>query len=83
MSYDLSLSVHAAQQQSKAGILARYLENWRARRAVRKLQELDAHLLRDMGLLPTDIAWASELPLSTNAALALEDCSRRNRRMLW
>jgi uncharacterized protein YjiS (DUF1127 family) len=83
MSYDLSIPVHTAQVQAQAGIVARYLENWRARKAVRKLQELDPHLLKDLGLLRTDVTWASELPLSINAALALEEVSRRNRVMKW
>jgi uncharacterized protein YjiS (DUF1127 family) len=78
MSYDLSLSAHSAQTQSQAGFLARAYENWQARRSVRSLLKLDDHALHDAGTSRNDVEWASHLPLSINAALALEERTRRS-----
>ncbi len=58
---------------SGAGILERLYQNWQARRAVRRLERLDDHLLRDIGARREDIHWAASLPLSTNAVLALQE----------
>lgn len=76
MSYDLSLATTAAFEQSQASFVVRYLENFQARRVVRKLLTLDDHLLRDAGMNREDVAWAARLPLSVNAALALDERSR-------
>jgi uncharacterized protein YjiS (DUF1127 family) len=76
MSYDLAASAHYAQTQSHAGFLARTLENWQARRAVRSLLKLEEHVLHDAGTSRCDVEWAAHLPLSVNAALALEERTR-------
>jgi uncharacterized protein YjiS (DUF1127 family) len=55
------------------GLLLRLWGNWRARRDVLKLQRLSDHQLKDMGLRRGDIFWASQQPLSVNAALVLEE----------
>lgn len=54
------------------GILLRLWDNWKARRDVRHLQQLDDHMLQDIGLQRADIFWASQQPLNVNAALVLE-----------
>jgi len=67
----------------QSGIVAaivRFVRNWKARRAVTRLQDFDDHMLRDIGVTRLDVRWASDLPLSTNAALALEERSFRRRR---
>jgi uncharacterized protein YjiS (DUF1127 family) len=81
MSYDLSLSAHSAQTQSQAGYLARTIENWQARKSVRSLLKLEDHVLHDAGTLRGDVEWAAHLPLSINAALALEERTRTGLRI--
>lgn len=48
------------------------VNNWRARRAVLRLNGIDPLILRDIGLTPEDVQWASHLPLTVNATLALD-----------
>jgi uncharacterized protein YjiS (DUF1127 family) len=57
--------------------LARLWRNWKSRRAIAGLEKLDDRLLRDIGLTRADLHWATGLPLSENAALALEERQRR------
>ena len=77
MSYDLAVNATSARNIASEGILARAIDNWRARRAVASLLKVDDHILRDMGADRADVAWAASLPLSVNAALALEERVRR------
>lgn len=77
MSYDLSLSAHSARDLSETGFVARAFENWQARRAVRSLLKLEDHILHDAGTQRGDVEWAAHLPLSVNAALALEERTRK------
>ncbi len=60
--------------------LRRIFRNWVARRAVGRLDTYDDYLLRDIGVKREDIRWAAGLPLTVNAALALEERSFRQRR---
>jgi hypothetical protein len=62
-------------------MLWRLFANWRARRAVAHLETLDDHLLRDIGLDRQDLRWASNLPLTVNPAMALEDRAARRMRL--
>ncbi len=61
-------------------LLRRFVHNWLARRAVAKLDSYDDYLLRDIGVERSDVRWAAALPLSVNAAIALEERSGTNRR---
>lgn len=58
----------------------RLLRNWRARRSVQKLESYDDYILRDIGVTRDEIRWATSLPLSVNAALALEEKAFRRRK---
>jgi uncharacterized protein YjiS (DUF1127 family) len=61
---------------SGAGLLTALFRNWQARRALRRVENLDDHLLRDIGARREDIHWAVNLPLSANPVLALEERQR-------
>jgi uncharacterized protein YjiS (DUF1127 family) len=62
---------HQTDQLSGHGLLAQLWRNWKAKRAVRRLQDLDDNLLTDIGVTREEINWALLLPLSVNAALEL------------
>ncbi len=70
----------AAEATGSLSLLWGLLRNWRARRAVSRLDQLDDHLLRDIGVTREELRWAAGLPLSLNAALQLEDRANRRRR---
>jgi Domain of unknown function (DUF1127) len=55
------------------GLLLRLWDNWKARKDVLRLQRLDDHMLKDIGLQRADIFWASQQSLNVNAALVLEE----------
>jgi uncharacterized protein YjiS (DUF1127 family) len=59
------------------GIIARLLHNWRAKRAVTRMELLNDHLLHDIGLTRADVEWAANQPLTVNAALVLEELSSK------
>lgn len=63
----------------RESLLPRLYRNWQARRAVTRLQDYDDYMLRDIGVTRNDVHWAAGLPLSVNAALALEDRSIQRR----
>jgi uncharacterized protein YjiS (DUF1127 family) len=77
---DHVITRQAASHVSLAGRLQQVLRHWRARRSVRELQELDDRTLADIGVRRDEVLWASQLPLSVNAALELEAASFRRRR---
>ena len=60
----------------RSSLLSRLLRNWRARRAVSRLETFDDYMLRDIGVSRGDVRWVAGLPLTVNAALALEERSR-------
>ncbi len=80
MSHDCSPATFAAFEQSKSSFLVRFAENWQARRSVRKLLTMDEYMLRDAGTSRGDVEWAAGLPLTVNAAFALEERSRKGGR---
>ena len=52
--------------------------------AVTRLDSFDDYILRDIGVTRGDVRWASGLPLSVNAAVALEERAlQRQRRMIF
>jgi uncharacterized protein YjiS (DUF1127 family) len=78
---DYALSrAHAAEATGSASILGQLIRNWRARRAVARLDRLDDRLLRDIGVTREDLRWAAGLPLTVNAALAMDERARRRGR---
>jgi uncharacterized protein YjiS (DUF1127 family) len=73
-------ALHQAEQSGSllgTGLLARYWHNWQARRAVKRLDELDDFLLGDIGVTRADINLALRAPLTENAVLVLDRISRR------
>jgi uncharacterized protein YjiS (DUF1127 family) len=62
-----------------ASLLGQFFRNLVARRSVAKLDRMDDFLLRDIGFTRDEIRWASGLPLSVNAAAALEERANSRR----
>ena len=76
-------SAQGLGELDRASPIRRVIRNWRARRAVARLDGYDDYLLRDIGLDRADVRWAAGLPLTVNSALALEERSTsRQRRFL-
>lgn len=63
-----------------ASWFSRLIRNFMARRAVAALERYDDYILRDIGITRDEVRWAAQLPLSQNAALALEEEALRRRR---
>lgn len=63
-----------------ASLLGQFFRNFFTRRSISRLDRLDDYLLRDIGYTREEIEWASGLPLTVNAAAALEDRANRRRR---
>ena len=61
-------------------LVRRVWRNWQARRRVTDLSTYDDYMLNDIGVTRDEIQWAAGLPLTVNAALALEDRAMRRRR---
>lgn len=68
------------EAEGPTSLLGRLVRNWKARRAVSQLDRFDDFLLRDIGVTREEVGWAAGLPLSVNAALALEERATRRRR---
>ena len=73
---------HSAAREDARGVpFIRWLwRNWMAHRALAQLRGFDDHLLRDIGVTRADVDWAAGLPLTVNAAIALEERSAHRRR---
>jgi uncharacterized protein YjiS (DUF1127 family) len=63
-----------------ASWLGRVIRNWKAKRSIVRLETLDDHMLYDLGVTRAEVQWAANLPLSVNAALALEERAFRRRK---
>jgi uncharacterized protein YjiS (DUF1127 family) len=50
---------------------------------VRRLSDLDDHLLADLGLCAEDVRWALDLPFSYDPARALQQRALRRRSQGW
>ena len=61
-------------------LVRRVWRNWQTRRRVTDLSTYDDYMLNDIGVTRDEIQWAAGLPLTVNAALALEDRAMRRRR---
>ena len=78
---DYALSrAQSAEATGSLSLLWRLIRNWRAHRAVQRLDALDDFLLHDIGVTRSEVRWAAGLPLSVNAALELEEKATRRRR---
>lgn len=77
--YALSRAV-SLDEVKGTSFLRRIFRNWRVRRAISRLDTYDDFLLRDIGVTRQDVRWAGGLPLTVNAALALEERSADRRR---
>ncbi len=51
----------------------RLLRNWKARRRIASLGNFDDYMLKDIGVTRDEVQWAVGLPLTVNAAVALEE----------
>ena len=68
--------LNQAVSQGEYGIvslLRRVTRNWKAKRRVAVLADFDDYMLRDIGITRDEVQWAAGLPLTVNAALALEE----------
>jgi len=61
--------------------LRRTARNWKAKRRIAALGDFDDYMLRDIGVTRDEIQWAAGLPLTVNAALALEERAFRRRHL--
>ena len=74
--------LNQAISQGEYGIvpfLRRVRRNWKAKRRIAALSNFDDYMLRDIGITRGDVEWAAGLPLTVNAALALEERAFRRR----
>lgn len=58
---------------------SRLFHNWKIRRKVRALSDYEDHMLDDIGIRRDEIHWATRLPLTVNAAIALNDRASKRR----
>ncbi len=72
----LAESMNAA---SGASLLSRLFRNWRSRRRLARLHDLDDHLLDDIGVQRVEVDRALSLPLTVNPAHELQRSARRRR----
>ena len=59
--------------------LRRVTRNWKAKRRIAALANFDDYMLRDIGFTRDEVQWAAGLPLTVNAAVALEERAFRRR----
>jgi uncharacterized protein YjiS (DUF1127 family) len=59
--------------------LRRVTRNWKAKRRIASLGNFDDYMLRDIGVTRDEVQWAAGLPLTVNAAVALEERALRRR----
>ena len=62
-------------------LLRRVTRNWKAKRRIAALGGFDYYMLRDIGVTREEIQWAAGLPLTVNAAVALEERAFRRRQV--
>ena len=59
--------------------LRRTARNWKAKSRIAALSNFDDYMLRDIGITRDEVQWAAGLPLTVNAAIALEEKAYRRR----
>ena len=59
--------------------LRRVARNWKAKRRIAALGNFDDYMLQDIGITRDEVQWAAGLPLTVNAAVALEERAFRRR----
>ena len=57
----------------------RLVRNWKAKRRIVALGNFDDYMLADIGITRDEVQWAAGLPLTVNAAVALEERAFRRR----
>ena len=68
--------LNQAISQGEYGIvslLRRTARNWKAKHRIAALGNFDDYMLRDIGITRDEVQWAAGLPLTVNAAIALEE----------
>jgi uncharacterized protein YjiS (DUF1127 family) len=75
-------ALHRANSLGEFGAVSfvrRLLRNWKARRRIVALGNFDDYMLKDIGITRDEVQWAAGLPLTVNAAVALEERAFRRR----
>ncbi len=64
---------HSLEEGNGFSIVSRLWRNWQARKRIVNLAAYDDFMLRDIGVTRDEVQWAAGLPLTVNAAIALEE----------
>jgi uncharacterized protein YjiS (DUF1127 family) len=74
--------LNQAISQGEFGLVSfarRVVRNWKAKRRIAALGNFDDYMLQDIGITRDEVQWAAGLPLTVNAAIALEERAFRRR----
>ena len=74
-------AIHRAESRAAAtpSLIARLIHNWKARRRLAALADLEDETLEDIGFTRDEISWALSVPLTFNPAEELEESAFRRR----
>jgi len=75
-------ALYRAESLGEFGIISfarRLVRNWKAKRRIVALGNFDDYMLQDIGITRDEVQWAVGLPLTVNAAIALEERAFRRR----
>jgi uncharacterized protein YjiS (DUF1127 family) len=75
--------LNQAISQGEFGLVSfarRVARNWKAKRRIAALGNFDDYMLQDIGITRDEVQWAVGLPLTVNAAIALEERAFRRRK---
>lgn len=70
----------ASRRSGPLSVLRSLIDNWRKRRRLRAMLELDDHILKDIGITRRDVLVVLGRPLSTDPVRQLECRSRARRK---
>ena len=76
--------LNQAISQGEYGLVSflhRLTRNWKAKRRIAALGNFDDYMLQDIGVTRDEVQWAAGLPLTVNAAIALEERAFRRRQI--